>query len=83
MIMPAITLKPADLRRLEKLAAAAGRSAETMLPFVLRDGFEYCERTVKAANQGLDDITAHGTVSSDTVAAKARAVISRHARQAA
>lgn len=81
--MPNIVLKPAEMRRLEKLAAAAGRSPEAMLPFVLRDGFEYCERTVKAANQGLDDIKANGTVSSDTVAAKARAAISRHARQAA
>lgn len=81
--MPTVPLKPADMRRLEKLAAAAGRSPEAMLPFVLRDGFEYCERTVRAANQGLDDIKAHGTVASDAVAAKARAVISRHARQAA
>lgn len=81
--MTAPALKPADLRRLEKLAAAAGRSPQAMLPFVLRDGFDYCERLVKAANQGLADIDKHGTIATDTVAAKVRAVISRHARQAA
>ncbi len=81
--MLAITLKPTDMRRLEKLAVAAKRSPESMLPFVLRDGFDYCERTVKAVNQGLAEIDKHGTVSSASVAAKARSVIARHAHQAA
>ncbi|MCK6404459.1 MAG: hypothetical protein L6Q60_00425 [Rhodocyclaceae bacterium] len=81
--MPAIDLKPADMRRLEKLAAAAGRRPEAMLPFVLRDGFDYCERMVKATHQGQADIDKHGTVSAEAVASKARAVIARHGRQAA
>jgi hypothetical protein len=81
--MPNLALKPADMRRLEKLAAAAGRSPQAMLPFVLRDGFAYCEQTVKAVNQGLASIERHGTIDSETVQTKARAVISRHARQAA
>ncbi len=45
-------------RRIQKLAEAAGRSPESMLRFVVRDGLEYCEYAVKAANQGLNDIEA-------------------------
>lgn len=37
------SLNQADLRRLEKLAAAAGRSPRAMLKFVLRDGFAETE----------------------------------------
>jgi hypothetical protein len=54
-----------------------------MLPFVLRDGFDYCERTVKGVNQGLASIETDGTLSADTVATKARDVVARHARKAA
>lgn len=81
--MPSIDLKSTDMRRLEKLAVAAGRSPAAMLPFVLRDGFDYCERLVRATNQGLDDVSIHGTVAAETVAGKARSVIARHARKAA
>lgn len=81
--MSEVNLKPADLRRLKKLAAAAGRTPAAMLPFVLRDGFEYCERTVAAANEGLADVQAGRTASAEEVSAAARKVISRHARQAA
>lgn len=45
-------------RRIEKLAAAAGKSPESMLRHVIRDGLEYCEYAVKAVNQGLADIEA-------------------------
>mgnify|MGYP001172834510 CR=1 FL=1 len=45
-------------RRIEKLAAAAGRSPASMLRYVIRDGLEYCEYAVKAVNQGLADIEA-------------------------
>ena len=76
-------LKPADVRRLEKLTTAAGRTPQAMLPFVLRDGFDYCERLVKATNQGLADIDRNGTISAEAVASKARTAISRHARKAA
>ena len=45
-------------RRIEKLAAAAGRTSVSMLRYVIRDGIEYCEYAVKAVNQGLADIDA-------------------------
>ena len=41
------TLSQADQRRLEKLAKAAGCTPQQALRFVLRDGFEATERTVK------------------------------------
>lgn len=45
-------------RRIAKLAQEAGRSPETMLKYVIRDGLEYCEYAVKAVNQGLNDVNA-------------------------
>lgn len=77
------SLKPAELRRLRKLAERAGRSPEAMLSFVLRDGFEYCERMVDAVNEGLADIDAGHVVAAESVSARARQVITRHGRQAA
>ncbi len=53
---------PAQLsRRVEKLAQAAGRTPESMLRFVIRDGLEYCEYAVKSVNEGLADIDAGRT----------------------
>lgn len=46
------------LRRIEKLAQAAGRTPESMLRFVIRDGLDYCEYAVKNINAGLADIEA-------------------------
>ena len=77
-------LSPHDQRRLEKLAAAAGRTPRAMLRYVLRDGFDYCEHVVSAVNAGLDDIRTGKVVASSDVRRKARETIARHAsRQAA
>lgn len=38
--MRSLALSPAQQRRLEKLARLAGRTPQSMLHFVLRDGFE-------------------------------------------
>ena len=56
--MEPITLKPLMTRRLVKLAKEAHRPPEAMLPFVLRDGFDYCEKVVRAVNAGLADVVA-------------------------
>ena len=56
--MEPITLKPLMTRRLVKLAKEARRAPEAMLPFVLRDGFEYCEQMVRSVNAGLADVEA-------------------------
>jgi predicted transcriptional regulator len=56
-------------RRVEKLAHAAGRTPESMLRLVLRDGLEYCEYAVKAVNEGLADIAASRTHAAEDVRA--------------
>lgn len=40
------TLSKTDQKRLERLAASAGRTPQAMLRFVLRDGFAVCEEDV-------------------------------------
>ncbi len=54
-------------RRVEKLAQAAGRTPESMLSFVIRDGLDYCEYAVKSINDGLADIEAGRTHSAQDV----------------
>lgn len=80
--MPAAdsSLSQADLRRLEKLASAAGRTPRAMLKFVLRDGFTETERAVRAVQTGRADVSAGRTRSHTTVMAEADAVLSSHAK---
>lgn len=40
------TLTKTDQKRLERLAARAGRTPQAMLRFVLRDGFAVCEEDI-------------------------------------
>ena len=40
------TLTKTDQKRLERLAASAGRTPQAMLRFVLRDGFAVCEEDI-------------------------------------
>jgi hypothetical protein len=40
------TLTKVDQKRLERLAASAGRTPQVMLRFVLHDGFAVCEEDV-------------------------------------
>ncbi len=58
--MPAasLTLSAQLSRRVQKLAQAAGRTPESMLRFVIRDGLDYCEYAVKSVNEGMADIEA-------------------------
>lgn len=67
--MPAASLAlSAQLsRRVERLAQAAGRTPETMLRFVIRDGLDYCEYAVKSINEGLADIEAGRTHSAQDI----------------
>lgn len=53
--------------RIEKLAQAAGRTPESILRFVIRDGLDYCEYVVKSINEGLADIEAGRTHSAQDV----------------
>jgi predicted transcriptional regulator len=74
------SLSQTDLRRLEKLAAEAGRTPRAMLKFVLRDGFAETERVVRAVQTGRADVKAGSTRSHTTVMANAGAILSGHAK---
>ncbi len=73
-------LSQAQQRRLVKLAREAGRTPQSMLRFVLRDGFEQCEDDVHAARMAEAAISRSGTVPHQQVMNEARATIARHAR---
>jgi predicted transcriptional regulator len=78
--MPQPVLSQAQQRRLVRLAREAGRTPQSMLRFVLRDGFEQCEEDVQAARMAEKEITRSGTVPHQKVMNEARATIARHAR---
>ena len=74
------SLSQTDLRRLEKLASAAGRTPRAMLKFVLRDGFTETERVVRAVRAGREEVTAGHTRSHAAVMSEAAAILSGHAK---
>lgn len=78
--MPQPVLTPAQQRRLLKLARHAGRTPQSMLRFVLRDGFGRCEDDVQAARMAEAEIARSGTVPHQQVMDEARATIASHAR---
>lgn len=78
--MQQLALTHAQQRRLEKLAREAGRTPQSMLRYVLRDGFDLCEEDVAVARAAEAEIARCGTVPQGRVASDARAVIARHAR---
>ena len=73
-------LTQAQQHRLVKLARETGRTPQSMLRFVLRDGFEQCEDDVKAARIAEAEIARSGTVPHQQVMNEAQATIARHAR---
>ncbi|MDK9715135.1 hypothetical protein [Sulfuritalea hydrogenivorans] len=74
------SLSQTDLRRLEKLASAAGRTPRAMLKFVLRDGFAETERVVRAVQAGRADVAAGRTRSHAAVMREAAAILSGHVK---
>ena len=73
---PLISLGQTNCGRLEALAIKAGRTLQAMIPFVLRDGLNYCENVVRQAAEGLADANARHLVSNDR-AMKARGRVAR------
>ena len=73
------TLTQAQQRRLLKLAREAGRTPQSMLRFVLQDGFGYCDYVVRAVGAGINSIErgerTHSTVD---VMRAARSATGRH-----
>lgn len=57
-----LALARVDQRRLERLAALAGRSPKAMLKYVLRDGFNAVEEDLRETIAAERDIERHGSV---------------------
>lgn len=72
-------LTPTMQRRLVKLAAAAGRTPEEMLPYVMQDGFEYNEDFVRKVNEAIEQADAGDVVPHEEVMREAQAIIDAHA----
>jgi predicted transcriptional regulator len=51
--MNTLALSQHDMKRLERLAKEAGRTPRALFRFVLRDGFEETERTIKAVRERM------------------------------
>ena len=70
-----LALAKVDQRRLERLAALAGRSPKSLLRFVLRDGFEAVEEDIQESLAAMRDIARHGTVPHAEVMRSAKNII--------
>ena len=77
--MRSLALSPAQQRRIEKLARLAGRTPQSMLQFVLRDGVEATEQDVRETIEADEDIDRNGAIPHSEVMARARDTIERHA----
>ena len=77
--MDALKLTHSQKRRIEKLAALAGRTPQAMLRFVLRDGLEATERDVRETLEADNDIDRNGATPHEKVMERAAAAIERHA----
>lgn len=73
--MKPMTLSPAEQLRLEKLARMAGRTPRSMMRFVLRDGFDYCEWAVRESRASEADFKRRGVVPHTDVRRIAKAAI--------
>ena len=76
--MRTLALTPAQQRRIAKLAQLAGRTPQSMLRFVLRDGLEATEEDVRETLEADEDIDRNGAVPHGKVMARARATIDRY-----
>ena len=73
--MKPISLSRTQQRRLERLAREAGRTPEQTLPFVLRDGFDFCEWEVRTSRDADSQVKRFGTVPNAEVKRRAQAII--------
>ena len=79
MQMRSLALSLAQRRRIEKLARLAGRTPQSMLRFVLRDGLDATEQDVRETIEADEDIDRNGAIPHRVVMVRARATIERHA----
>lgn len=76
-------LTPAQFKRIERLAADAGRTVKQIMPHVLKHGIPELERVIKAVKRGIADADAGRTVPHEDAMKRVRATIARHAAQKA
>ena len=69
--MRSLALTPGQERRIEKLARIAGRTPQSMLRFVLRDGLDATERDVRETIEADEDMDRNGAVPHGKVRARA------------
>ena len=62
-----VALAKTDQKRLHRLAGLAGRSPQTMLKFVLQDGFDAVEQDILETLAAGQDAKIHGTIPHEEV----------------
>ena len=77
--MSGVTLPPAELARLERLAQVLGATPASVLPFVLRDGFAETERVARAVARSRVAVRAGETLSHEDALARLDAMLMRNA----
>jgi len=76
-------LTAAQIKRIERLAADAGRTVKQIMPHVLKYGLPELEQTVKKIKRGIADADAGRTVSHEEVMKEIDAIIEKHEKKAA
>ena len=77
---PDIQLPKVVQTRINRLAQAAGRSPSAMLRFVLRDGFDAVELSIKENAQADAEFATGASLAHDAVISEAREVLSQAKR---
>ena len=83
MPMMETVLTAAQIKRIERLAADAGRTVKQIMPHVLKYGLPELEQTVKKIKRGIADADAGRTVSHEEVMKEIDAIIEKHEKKAA
>ncbi|MFM9435312.1 putative transcriptional regulator [Janthinobacterium sp. CG_23.3] len=74
-------LSKTDQRRLERLAKLAGRTPQSMLRFVLRDGFAACEESVLESQKADHEFATGKSFDHAEVMRSARQLLNAHEKR--
>ena len=79
-----LQITEAQADRLARLAAEAGSTPEAMLSYVLEDGFDFTEATIRKINAAITEADAGGEmIPHEEAMARLHAVIEAHAAEKA
>jgi predicted transcriptional regulator len=79
-----LQIPEAQADRLARLAAEAGSTPEAMLPYVLEDGFDFTEATIRKINAAITEADAGGEmIPHEEAMVRLDAVIETHAAKKA